>query len=357
MLKRMNSEFVRRVTSLTAALVMATSFNACSDGAGVTVPPPPPTAVSLSIIPASVNLDVGQATFLSARAVDSANRAVSTVVVWTSDNPGIATIGRTDGRLTAIAAGTATMTAAAGTLQATAVVTVRLPLPTTIRLSVSEVVMSVGSTERVTAQVYDQDGGPMIASVTWSSRNPSVASVSGDGTVTGTGIGTTVVVAASGAAAAEVTVHIDANLLVQWARSATASSQYDVDMWAAYQATGTPDVFTCADDPRAWASVDASGVDWLELNYDQPVRPTEIRILEVWAPGSIVKVEVKDLSGTYRQVYSASPQPLVDCLRTLIIPVTGVTEYISTVLVTIDQRQRGDWNEIDAVRLTGFRRP
>jgi hypothetical protein len=128
-------------------------------------------------------------------------------------------------------------------------------------------------------------------------------------------------------------------------------------MWAAKQATGSPNVLTCADDPNAWASTDANGVDWLELGYDQPVRPTEIRIHEAWAPGSIVKVEVKDPSGTYHQVYSASPQTTSDCLRTLTIPVSGVTEYISTVRVTIDQRQRNDWNEIDAVRLTGFRRP
>ena len=45
------------------------------------------------------------------------------------------------------------------------------------------------------------------------------------------------------------------------------------------------------------------------------------------------------------------------CLRTLVIPVTGVTEFISTVRVSVDQRQQQDWNEIDAVRLSGFRRP
>ena len=52
-----------------------------------------------------------------------------------------------------------------------------------------------------------------------------------------------------------------------------------------------------------------------------------------------------------------SPQPFGNCLRTLAIPVTGVTEFISTVRVTVDQRVRRDWNEVDAVRLSGFRRP
>ena len=198
----------------------------------------------------------------------------------------------------------------------------------------------------------------MNHSVAWSSQDPSVASVGGDGTVTGTSTGTTVVDAVAGTARAEATVRIEpANFLMQWASVATASSEYEPDSWAASQATGSPDVLTCADDPRAWASIDAGGVDWLELTYDEPVRPTEIRIFEVWAPGSIVTVEVKDMSGNYHQVYSASPQPVGVCLRTLVIPVTGVTEFISTVRVSVDQRQRQDWNEIDAVRLTGFRRP
>jgi len=301
--------------------------------------PPPPVAVSLSVIPASLSLTVGDAVSLTARAVDKDNRAVSTVVTWTSSNPDIAAIGRTEGRVTALAAGFATMTATAGALSATAVVTVDLPVATSITLSVSDVVLALGSTERVTALVFDQDGRRMDTPVAWSSQNPSVASVSGDGTVTGTSIGTTAVVAASGSATAQVTVRVEpADFLIQWARSAIASSQYENDSWSAGQATGTPNVITCDDESRAWASLYGTTVEWLELTYDQPVRPTEIRIHEVWAPGSIAKVEVKGISGNYQQVYSASPQSFNGCPRTLTIPVIGVTEYVLTVPLTVDPR-------------------
>jgi len=356
MSNRVSSAFLRRLTSLTPALVIATTFTACGDGDEVTVPPP--VTVTLSVVPASLGLAVGETVFLSARAVDSDNRPVSLVILWTSDNPDIATIGSSDGRVTAIGAGTATITASAGTLRATAVVSVHIQVPTTIRFSVSEVVLALGSSERVTALVFDQNGRRLDTPVAWSSQNPAVASVSVDGTVTGTGTGTTAVVATSGALTAQVTVRVEpAGFLMQWARSASASSQYDTNSWSPAQATGTPNVTTCDDEASAWASLDGNTVEWLELTYDQPVRPTEIQIYEVWAPGSIAKVEVKDASGNYLQVYSASPQLVTGCLRTLTIPVTGVTEYISTVRVTIDQRQRNDWNEIDAVRLTGFRRP
>ena len=198
----------------------------------------------------------------------------------------------------------------------------------------------------------------MDATVVWVSQDLAVASVSADGTITGTGTGTTVVAAVSGAAHSEAAVRVEpADFLIQWANSASASTEYETGSWAAAQATGTPNVFTCNDEWRAWASVDATGEDWLELEYDQPVRPTEIRIYEVWAPGSIVKVEVREIAGTYRQVYNATPLAVGNCLRTLIIPIIGVTEFISSVRITVDQRLLGNWNEIDAVRLTGFRRP
>jgi hypothetical protein len=141
---------------------------------------------------------------------------------------------------------------------------------------------------------------------------------------------------------------------MQWASSATASSQYEPDYWSPVQATGAPNVTSCDEESNAWASA-GPDLDWLELKYQIPVRPTEIQIHEVWAPGSIVKVEVKDTLGAYHTVYTATPQRDAGCLRTLRIPVTTFTEPVTTVRLTVDQRITNDWNEIDAVRLLGFR--
>ena len=138
----------------------------------------------------------------------------------------------------------------------------------------------------------------------------------------------------------------------QWASSATASSEYTATNWSARQATGQPDVPGCADDERAWASLAADGVDWLELAYPEYVRPTEIRVHEVLAVSSIVKVEVKDASGTYHTVYTAQPGSQT-CPRVLTIPVTGVSAMVRAVRVSLDQRTLNYWNEIDAVKLIG----
>ena len=139
----------------------------------------------------------------------------------------------------------------------------------------------------------------------------------------------------------------------QWAVTALASTEYTTSDWAAMQAAGVADVPGCADDVRAWASAEPDGVDWLELSYAQLVRPTEIRIYESNAVSSIVKVEVKDGRGEYHTVFTASAGRQF-CPRILVIPVTGFTEAIRTVRVSIDQRTMRDWNEIDAVKLVGI---
>jgi hypothetical protein len=138
----------------------------------------------------------------------------------------------------------------------------------------------------------------------------------------------------------------------QWAMRATASSEWSETDWSANQATGQPNVAGCADDARAWASLESNGVDWLELEYNESVRPTEIRVHETFAPSAIVKVEVKDGAGTYHTVYTASPGSQ-SCPRVLTIPVTGISAMVKVVRVSLDQRTMDYWNEIDAVKLIG----
>lgn len=140
----------------------------------------------------------------------------------------------------------------------------------------------------------------------------------------------------------------------QWAASATASSEYSDAAWSANQATGQPNVAGCEDDPLAWASLESNGVDWLELVYHESVRPTEIRVYEVFGVSSIVKVEVMDGAGTYHTVYTAQPGTQT-CPRILAMPVTGVSSPVKVVRVSVDQRILNNWNEIDAVKLIGNR--
>ena len=229
--------------------------------------------------------------------------------------------------------------------------------PAIVLLSRSALTLSAGGVEQLTARVFDSQGRTTSASVEWSSADPVVATVGKtDGIVTAIAVGSTIVTAAVGTHRATVTVSVlPDSVEAQWAIGATASTEYTPGDWSAMQSTGEPNVTGCVDDPHAWASKSQGGVDWLELTYARPVRPSEIRIHEVSGVGSIVKVEVKDGSGAYQTVYTAVPTVTQGCPRILTIAISGVTAMVSAVRVSVDQRALFDWNEIDAVRLTGYR--
>lgn len=143
--------------------------------------------------------------------------------------------------------------------------------------------------------------------------------------------------------------------LRQWGASATASSQYGDPDWTAAQSTGAPDTKECGDKTSAWASSSATGVDWLEVTYANPVTPTQVNIYETYNPGSIVKVEVRDTNGSYHSVYTASPSVGSDCPRTLTVDVKNITVPVNAVRISLDQTKSASWNEIDAVELVGVK--
>jgi hypothetical protein len=63
-------------------------------------------------------LNVGSGQRLVSVAVDAQGRFTPVPVEWASENPGIATIGKTDGLVTAIAVGTTALVASAGAARA-----------------------------------------------------------------------------------------------------------------------------------------------------------------------------------------------------------------------------------------------
>ena len=81
-------------------------------------------AVSVSILPSGLTLIAGEVERLTARAVDSEGQTQSASFEWSSADPAIATVGKSDGLVTAISDGSTTVTATAGTLRGTATVSV-----------------------------------------------------------------------------------------------------------------------------------------------------------------------------------------------------------------------------------------
>jgi hypothetical protein len=140
----------------------------------------------------------------------------------------------------------------------------------------------------------------------------------------------------------------------QWAFAATASSERASPDWSAEQATGEPDTHGCGDFTTAWASAAPNGVDWLEVRFRLPVLPRRINIHETHGPGFIVRVAVVDEAGEYHTVWEGAPTAVGQCPRVFSFLVTEVDVPVVGVRIHLDQRDGGDWNQIDAVELVGL---
>lgn len=156
----------------------------------------------------------------------------------------------------------------------------------------------------------------------------------------------------------EPTAAVNAVEIRQWAAFAAASSEFSDSDWNALQATGAPDtlVTECADLPTAWASAASDSADeWIELEYDTAVIPTQINIIETHSPDQVVKVELADADGRYHEIYTGTPADLrTECPYTLSIPL-NVDYIVDGLRISLDQSTLAlPWTEIDAVELVGL---
>ncbi len=175
---------------------------------------------SVHITPSQATLFVGRTLPLSALARDAQGSALTgRAVSWSTSDPAVATI-TASGLVTAVAAGSATITATVEGVEATAALTlVSLPPALTgITVSADTVTLFVGRTRAITATV-DQPSGATVATVTYGSALPSVATVSTAGVIAAVSPGTatitvTAAVAANGNfAAATQTARIEVIVL------------------------------------------------------------------------------------------------------------------------------------------------
>jgi len=156
-------------------------------------------AGTVTVAPAAARLTgAGQAVQLAATLRDTRGNVVGgTTWEWTSSDFSVADVD-TAGLVTAVAGGTATISAriAGGAGQGTATVTVAVP---GVRLApVALVLTGSGATGALTAEVVDE-GGAVVpgAAVAWSSLNPAVATVDAAGVVTAVAAGQATIAASA----------------------------------------------------------------------------------------------------------------------------------------------------------------
>ena len=152
---------------------------------------------SVSLNKASTALTVGATETLSATVLPT--NATNKAVNWSSSNESVATVS-SSGLVTAVAAGSATITAtsqANSAKSATCAVTVTAIPVESVSLNKTSTTLTVGATETLTATVLPNNASNK--SVTWSSSDTSVATVTNAGLVRGVAAGTATITATSAA--------------------------------------------------------------------------------------------------------------------------------------------------------------
>ena len=148
-------------------------------------------------------------TQFSAIAHDQKGRPMAgKIFSWRSSNPAVATVSNT-GLVTAVGDGSATISAVSEGVTGTAGVMVSRTAAAVAVAPTSVSLNALGATQQLSASARDVGNSPLTGvTFTWTSSNPSVASVSPSGIVTAVGNGTANITLASAGKTAAATVTV-----------------------------------------------------------------------------------------------------------------------------------------------------
>ena len=181
-------------------------------GHGQTTPSQPQVVAvsSVSLDKTSVSLNVGESVTLAATV--KPDNATNKTVSWSSSNASVASVDAS-GKVSAVAEGTATITAKAGDKTATCSVTVKKSVVavSSITLDKSSLELTEGETATLVATVKPDNATDKT--VTWTSDKASVATVDASGKVTAKAEGTATITAKAGDKTATCSVTVKKNVI------------------------------------------------------------------------------------------------------------------------------------------------
>src|SRR5690242_9553104 len=206
-----------------------------TDTSVVTVTAAPVASVTVS--PSSASLFVGQTMQLGATMTDSVGNVLSgRTVTWTSSNPAVATVNGS-GLAGAVTVGSATITATSEGRTGTAVISVSNVPVATVTVSPASASVLAGQTVQLGATTKDASGNVLTGrSIVWTSSTGSVATVNGNGLVTGVTAGSATITATSEGQSGSATVSVS-NVPVATVTVSPASASVQVGQTAQLTAT------------------------------------------------------------------------------------------------------------------------
>jgi hypothetical protein len=169
-------------------------------------PPEDPAVAEVVVAPATATVETGGQVQLTATVKDADGQTLTgRTVTWSSSDAAVATVGG-DGTVAGVAEGAATITATAESQSGTAAVTVAAASVATITLGPSAPSGVPGQAVQLTATLRDAGGHELTGrTVTWTSTDPSKATVDAAGLVTGVATGSAGIQAAAESKTATLT--------------------------------------------------------------------------------------------------------------------------------------------------------
>ena len=289
---------------------------------------------SISLDPNLLLLTKGSVAVLTATV--SPDDATDKTVQWSSDNPSVATVDQ-NGRVTAVNAGDAVITASAGGFSASCSVYCMIIPVSAVVLDKTNLSLARGASEALKATVSPKDATEKT--VRWSTDNPSVATVDQNGQVTAVNSGAATITASAGTVSATCAVSVYVPVTSVALNSTNLSMS--VGETAILEATILPDD---ADDKKeTWFSsnpevVAVDGGRITALDFGQAVITVQVGGLSA---SCMVTVLIDSPSGVFAGYWGGD----VSSSGTLIEPgshlVFGVTNF-STETITVKSVQLFD---------------
>ncbi|HEX4452758.1 MAG TPA: Ig-like domain-containing protein [Kofleriaceae bacterium] len=171
--------------------------------------------VSIAVTPANPSVPIGATQQLTATGTytDGTTQDLTATVTWMSSDPTLASIDAS-GIATAVALGAPTITATLGTINGTTTFTVVAAALVSIAVAPIDPSITFGADQQFTATGTFTDGTTpdLTSTVTWTSSDPTIATITAAGDATGTGSGTVTITATQGAISGTTSLSVDVPL-------------------------------------------------------------------------------------------------------------------------------------------------
>lgn len=209
----------------------------------------PAVLTSIAVMPGNSSIAAGNTLQFTATGTYSngTTQNLTSTVTWSSPSPGVATITQA-GMATAMAAGTASITATTGGITGSTTLTVLPPVLVAIAVTPGSPSIIAGTTQQFTATGTYSNGitQNLNGAVVWSSLVPGVATVTSAGTATGVAAGTAGITATTGGITGSTMLTVTAAVLTSIA-VAPGNASISAGSTQQFTATGSYDNGTTQD--------------------------------------------------------------------------------------------------------------